>query len=146
MNRFHVHVGVDDLSKSIGFYTTMFGTGPTVTKEDYAKWLLDDPAVNFAISVRSGQGTGLSHLGLQTDDPESLAAITKRLKNAEEETFDQQAATCCYAVSDKSWAEDPSGLRWETFYTLEDSPVYGADASMASPHQSEIKEEANSCC
>ncbi|MDX8346664.1 ArsI/CadI family heavy metal resistance metalloenzyme [Cognatiyoonia sp. IB215446] len=129
MNRFHVHVNVDDLKQSISFYSSLFGTYPTVTKDDYAKWLLDDPSVNFAISVRDGAKPGLNHVGLQTDTGEGLGAISARLKAAEAATFDEEATTCCYAVSDKTWVQDPAGLRWETFYTHGDATEYGVDAS-----------------
>ncbi len=129
MNRFHVHVNVDNLKQSISFYSSLFGTYPAVTKDDYAKWLLDDPAVNFAISVREGAKPGLNHVGLQTGDSAGLTAISDRLKAAEATTFDEDATTCCYAVSDKTWVQDPAGLRWETFYTHGDATEYGVDAS-----------------
>ena len=129
MNRFHIHVNVDDIPQSIQFYNTLFGTEATVVKDDYAKWLLDDPAVNFAISNNRGLKPGLNHVGLQTDDSEGLEAISARLKDADAKTFDEEATTCCYAVSDKTWVEDPAGLRWETFFTTGDATQYGVDAS-----------------
>lgn len=129
MNRFHIHVNVDDIDTSTAFYTNLFGTMPTVKKDDYAKWLLDDPTVNFAISVREGAKPGLNHVGLQTDTREGLEAISARLEHANATTFDEEATTCCYAVSDKTWVQDPAGLRWETFYTMGDATTYGQDAS-----------------
>lgn len=126
MKRMHVHVGVTDLDQSIGFYSTLFGTEPSVVKDDYAKWMLDDPRLNFAISAR-GREIGVSHLGLQTDTEGELAELAGRLKAAGERTDDQEATTCCYAKSDKAWVSDPSGLRWETFFTFGEATVYGED-------------------
>ena len=126
MNRLHLHVAVDDLERSVGFYSTLFGARPAVVKADYAKWMLEDPRVNFAISAR-GREAGLDHLGIQTETAEDLQALAGRLKAAGESTFDQKAATCCYARSEKSWVTDPSGLRWETFHTHGASTVYGED-------------------
>ena len=131
MNRLHVHISVDDLERSIGFYATLLGAEPTVLKDDYAKWRLDDPAVNFAISDRGRADSGIEHLGIEADSRDNLDLITGRLKAAQEKTFDQVATTCCYAVSDKSWVKDPSGVRWETFFTYQDTTSYGADASSA---------------
>ncbi len=148
MNRFHIHMNVDDLTQSINFYSSLFGTEPTVTKDDYAKWLLDDPTVNFAISVKQGAKPGLNHVGLQTGDGPALAAISDRLKKAEAATFDEDATTCCYAVSDKTWVQDPSGLRWETFYTHGDATEYGVDASETIYNAIETPKakSAASCC
>lgn len=124
MKRLHLHVSVTDLDRSIGFYSTLFGTEPSVVKDDYAKWMLEDPRVNFAISAR-GLAGGVDHVGVQADSPEELQEIAARLKSAGETTFDQEATTCCYAQSDKAWVTDPSGVRWETFYTFADAPTYG---------------------
>jgi catechol 2,3-dioxygenase-like lactoylglutathione lyase family enzyme len=126
MKRLHVHVAVEDLDTSKAFYATLFGAEPTVVKDDYAKWMLDDPRVNFAISSR-GRAAGLDHLGIQVEQGEELSDIAGRLKGAGAATFDEAAATCCYARSDKTWVEDPSGLRWETFRTFGDANVYGED-------------------
>jgi catechol 2,3-dioxygenase-like lactoylglutathione lyase family enzyme len=126
MKRLHVHVSVDDLDRSIGFYAALFGAAPTVVKDDYAKWMLDDPRVNFAISGR-GREAGVDHLGIQVDTGEELAELSGRLKAAGEATRDQEAATCCYARSDKAWVNDPSGLRWETFHTFGEAVTYGED-------------------
>ena len=126
MKRFHVHVAVDDLNRSIGFYSNLFSEQPAVVKDDYAKWMLDDPRVNFAISTRAG-ATGVDHLGIQVETSEELGALAGRLKAAGEVTRDQEAATCCYARSDKAWVNDPSGLRWETFHTFGEATSYGED-------------------
>ncbi|HEY2178759.1 MAG TPA: ArsI/CadI family heavy metal resistance metalloenzyme [Caulobacteraceae bacterium] len=126
MKRLHVHVAVADLTRSIGFYSTLFGAKPTVVEADYAKWMLDDPRVNFAISDRAGS-PGVDHLGIQVESGEALAELSGRLKAAGEVTRDQAATTCCYAVSDKAWVNDPSGVRWETFHTLGGATVYGED-------------------
>ena len=130
MKRLHVHVAVDDLQESVGFYATLFGAPPSVQKADYAKWMLDDPRVNFAISSR-GRAPGLDHLGIQAEEGAELAEISGRLKAAGAETLDEVATTCCYAKSDKTWVQDPSGLRWETFHTLGESTVYGHDLTEA---------------
>ncbi len=130
MKRLHIHVAVDDLSQSIGFYSTLFGTDPSVVKTDYAKWMLDDPRVNFAISAR-GRTAGLDHLGIQAHEAGELSAISDRLKTAGAVTIDEAATTCCYAQSDKTWTTDPSGIRWETFHTFGDSTVYGEDLAPA---------------
>lgn len=130
MKRLHLHVSVPDLDQSIAFYSTLFGVGPTVTKADYAKWLIEDPRVNFAISRRD-RAAGLEHVGVQVDSPAELAELAGRLKAAGAETFDQEATTCCYAKSDKSWVSDPAGLRWETFYTFGEAVTYGEDLAEA---------------
>lgn len=126
MKRLHVHVAVDDLADSIGFYATMFGAEPTVRKHDYAKWMLDDPRVNFAISQR-GRAAGLDHLGIQVDDAGELAEVAGRLTKAGKKIVEQTATTCCYARSDKAWITDPTGIAWETFHSFGDSTVYGED-------------------
>ncbi len=117
MKRFHVHVNVADLEASIRFYENLFGVAPTVAKPDYAKWMLDDPRVNFAISARD-RTTGVDHLGLQVDDREDLEILGRRLAAADALALAETDTNCCYARSDKYWAEDPQGLRWETFRTL----------------------------
>lgn len=126
MKRLHVHVAVADLERSIGFYSTLFGAPPAVVKDDYARWMLDDPRVNFAISDRARE-TGVDHLGIQVDAAGELQDLASRLKAAGETTRDQEAATCCYARSDKAWVTDPSGLRWETFFTFGEAATYGED-------------------
>jgi catechol 2,3-dioxygenase-like lactoylglutathione lyase family enzyme len=123
MKRFHVHVNVDQLDQSIRFYTTLFGVVPSVLKSDYAKWMLDDPRINFAISQR-GRKAGVDHLGLQADDTAELAAIGTRLQAADAVALAEQGTTCCYARSDKVWAEDPQGVRWESFHTHGEAITY----------------------
>ena len=140
MKRFHVHVAVHDLEQSIRFYSTLFGTPPAVKKDDYAKWMLEDPRINFAISNRSAK-TGVDHLGLQAEDGAELEDIGQRLSAAEITTRAQKGASCCYAKSDKYWTVDPQGVAWESFHTLGSVPVYGADGRSKS-----TREPATSCC
>jgi len=130
MKRLHIHVTVDDLMKSIGFYSTLFGAAPAVRKHDYAKWMLEDPKVNFAISDRT-QAVGIDHLGIQVESVDELHEPAGRLKAAGEITRDQEAATCCYARSDKAWVSDPSGVQWETFFTFGEATTYGEDRAPA---------------
>lgn len=126
MKRFHVHVSVDDLDANIRFYSSVFGLGPSVRKDDYAKWMVDDPRINFAISKR-GAKPGLDHLGVQVDSEEELATLRGQVGQAEIAAFDQSGASCCYARSDKYWITDPQGIAWETFRTLHSIPVFGGD-------------------
>ena len=137
MKRLHVHVAVPDIEQSVRFYSTLFGAEPTKRMPDYAKWMLDDPRVNFAISAR-GREPGIDHIGVQVDSRDELAELAHRLKAAGETTFDEEAVTCCYAQGDKSWVNDPSGVRWETFYTFGDATAYGEDP--------EKKAAAAACC
>lgn len=127
MKRFHVHVAVPDLSRGIQFYSTLFGADPSVLKDDYAKWMLEDPRVNFAISKR-GSETGIRHLGIQVEDRAELADVYSRLQRAEAPILEEGATTCCYAQSEKSWIADPQGIQWETFLTTGESTTYGAAA------------------
>lgn len=124
--RLHLHVSVAELDPAIAFYSSLFDSAPTVVKSDYAKWMLADPSVNFAISART-RATGVDHVGIQVDSAEDLARLSSRLKSAGAATFDQEATTCCYAKSDKSWVTDTAGLRWETFYTHGEAVFYGED-------------------
>jgi hypothetical protein len=124
MKRFHVHVTVEDLAQSIRFYSTLFATEPTVLKPDYAKWMLEDPRVNFAISTGAGHGVGISHLGIQAEDEGELSEVYDRLARAERPLVEEKAATCCYAQSDKQWIADPQGVAWETFFTYGEATVY----------------------
>jgi len=126
MKRLHVHIYVDELETSIGFYSALFDQEPTVEKSDYAKWMVDDPGLNFAISAR-GSEAGISHLGLQLDDETQLAALTSRLRATGRETLDQNDAKCCYARSDKAWASDPQGVAWENFVTHGAIESFGED-------------------
>jgi catechol-2,3-dioxygenase len=123
MKRFHIHVGVKDLNNSIQFYSTLFGQRPTKIKDDYAKWMLEDPRINFAISTRSGK-EGVDHLGLQVDEGHELAEISERLKKADLGVFDEGSTTCCYAESDKAWVKDPAGIAWETYHTMADAATF----------------------
>ena len=125
MKRFHVHVNVANLDASIGFYSTLFGAAPSVYKQDYAKWMLDDPRVNFAISQRD-RAVGVDHLGLQAEDSGELDEIGARLIAADKIALAEQGTTCCYAHSDKFWAEDPQGVRWETFHTHGEATTYSS--------------------
>jgi catechol 2,3-dioxygenase-like lactoylglutathione lyase family enzyme len=124
MMRLHVHVAVGDLAKSIGFYSALFDAQPAVVKPDYAKWMLDDPRVNFAISTR-GRAPGLDHLGIQVEDKTELNEIYARLRRAGGEIVEQGQTSCCYAKSEKSWIDDPAGISWETFHTTGESITYG---------------------
>ena len=126
MKRLHVHVAVENLAESIRFYSTMFAAEPSVTKPDYAKWMLDDPHVNFAIS-RRGAAAGLNHLGVQVESADELAEMHARLQNIESDLIEETGAACCYAKSDKYWATDPQGVPWETFHTLDNIPTFGAE-------------------
>jgi catechol 2,3-dioxygenase-like lactoylglutathione lyase family enzyme len=134
MKRFHVHVSVDDLDASIRFYSTVFGAQPAVLKDDYAKWMLDDPRINFAIS-RRGAKPGLDHLGIQVESGEELAELRRQVGQVQIAALDQAGANCCYAKSDKYWTTDPQGIAWETFHTLESIPVFGETAIRAESAQ-----------
>ena len=131
MKRLHVHVSVTDLQQSVRFYSALFAAEPTVLKDDYAKWMLDDPRVNFAISNR-GVKAGLDHLGIQAENGPELEEIGSRLAQADVAVTPQKGATCCYSKSDKYWTLDPQGLAWESFHTLESAPLYGKDAGVRS--------------
>ena len=139
MKRFHIHVHVDDLAASIAFYSKLFAAKPARVEADYAKWMLDDPRVNFAISTR-GTKAGVDHLGFQVDDAAELAELAKRAEAADMALLDQGETTCCYARSDKHWVLDPQGIAWEHFHTLDGAPVYG-ESRQASPSTGET-----SCC
>jgi len=126
MKRFHVHVAVKDLEQSVRFYSTMFGAPPAVLKPDYAKWMLDDPRVNFAISQRGG-ALGVNHLGVQAESDEELEAIHAKLRLADAEVVAEKGVHCCYATSDKYWITDPQGVAWESFRSLGNVPFYGTE-------------------
>jgi hypothetical protein len=141
MKRFHVHLHVDDLARSIGFYSKLFAAEPARVESDYAKWMLDDPAVNFAISTRGAQA-GIDHLGFQTDDVAELASMKARAESADMALLDEGTTTCCYARSEKHWVTDPQGIAWEHFHTLASIPVFReAAAPTAAPAT-----EAVACC
>jgi catechol 2,3-dioxygenase-like lactoylglutathione lyase family enzyme len=139
MKRFHVHTHVQDLPASIAFYSKLFGAAPTRVEADYAKWMLDDPRVNFAISTR-GDKAGIDHLGFQTDTEEELAELKARAQAADMALFDEGRTTCCYARSDKHWITDPQGIAWEHFHTLGDIPVFNEKKTPAA------EGEAPACC
>lgn len=139
MKRFHVHLHVDDLGASIGFYSKLFDAAPARLEADYAKWMLTDPPVNFAISTRGAQ-PGIDHLGIQTDDPAELAAMKQRAQAADLALLDEGETTCCYARSEKHWVTDPQGIAWEAFHTLENIPVFNERAAAAPAP------EAAACC
>ncbi len=143
MKRFHVHVHVADLDASVRFYSTLFGEKPTVIKSDYAKWMLEDPCVNFAIT--SGAATArIDHLGFQVESDEELETITQRLDAAGQMVVKQENAACCYARGNKGWVNDPSGISWETFHTFGEHTVYGNDVA---PRRKESNSEGTeSCC
>jgi catechol 2,3-dioxygenase-like lactoylglutathione lyase family enzyme len=137
MKRFHVHLHVDDLARSIGFYSKLFAAEPARVESDYAKWMLDDPAVNFAISTRGAQ-PGIDHLGFQTDDPAELASMKARADAADMELLDEGETTCCYARSEKHWVTDPQGIAWEHFHTLASIAVFRESAASDA--------SASACC
>ncbi len=140
MKRLHVHVNVEDLAESIGFYSTLFAAEPTVLKDDYAKWMLDDPRVNFAISDRKDK-TGINHLGIQVDDDEELAELSERLASAGREVVEQKDAHCCYARGNKAWVTDPQGVAWESFATSGSIEIFGADTLNEMPEA-----KSTACC
>ena len=142
MKRFHVNVSVADLGQSIEFYRTLFGEGPTVEKSDYAKWMLDDPRINFAISA-SSQTRGINHVGLQADSMGELGEIQERLRGAGEQTFEQADAECCYARSSKTWVRDPDAVAWETFVTHDEITHYGEDHV---PEEQQTAAMPTRCC
>jgi hypothetical protein len=137
MKRFHVHVHVEDLAQSVAFYSRLFATEPARLEGDYAKWMLDDPRVNFAISTRGGK-PGVDHLGFQTDDAEELAELKARAESADMALFVEGATSCCYAQSEKHWVTDPQGIAWEHFHTLANIPVFSEKAAEPAP--------ASACC
>ena len=139
MKRFHVHVGVHDLAQSVRFYSALFAAAPSVLKADYAKWQLDDPRVNFAISTRARRA-GVDHLGIQAESGDELDEIGARLAQADVSSTPQKGASCCYAKSDKYWTLDPQGVAWESFHTLASVPVFGEDT------RSQVEAPKLACC
>ena len=140
MKRLHVHLSVEDITQSVRFYSTLFAAEPAVLKPDYAKWMLDDPRANFAISSRSGD-TGVDHLGIQVETPEELKDVYGRLQQADRPVLEEGATVCCYAKSEKAWIVDPQGLSWETFLTSGESTVYGDSADLGA-----IRTTSGACC
>lgn len=137
MKRFHIHTHVQDLQASIAFYSRLFAASPSRVEADYAKWMLEDPRLNFAISTRGGK-PGIDHLGFQTDTEEELAELKARAEAADMALLDQGATSCCYARSEKHWITDPQGIAWEHFHTLGDIPVFSEQGTAATP--------ASACC
>jgi catechol 2,3-dioxygenase-like lactoylglutathione lyase family enzyme len=142
MKRFHVHMAVEDIEQNVRFYSTLFGAAPSVLKPDYAKWMLEDPRVNFAISKR-GTRYGLDHVGIQAESEAELEDVRSRLSRADQNLLKQEQASCCYAKSNKYWVQDPQGIAWEAFHTLEEIPVFG-DGALAA--QSETPGIKAACC
>ena len=146
MKRMHIHVAVKEIPESVKFYSTMFGVEPSVVKDDYAKWMLDDPRVNFAVSTFGQATKGVDHLGIQVESPDELREIAARLKAAEQTIVEQKAADCCYARSDKAWATDPNGLSWESFFTMGETTVYGEDLRPVNEVKTVALAPASACC
>lgn len=151
MKRFHVHLHVDDLKKNIDFYSKLFGAEPSRVESDYAKWMLDDPRVDFAISTRGSQAAGLDHLGFQVDEATELVELKQRSQAADMTMLDEGETTCCYARSEKHWITDPQGVAWEHFHTLDSIPVFNEPERVAAqntacctPHASPV--QALPCC
>jgi catechol 2,3-dioxygenase-like lactoylglutathione lyase family enzyme len=143
MKRLHVHVGVDDLGRSIRFYSTLFGAEPTVVKDDYAKWMLDDPRVNFAVSAGQHADKGIQHLGVQVESPDELSEVYGRLRAADRPVLEEGRTTCCYAKSEKSWIADPDGIVWEAFLTDGEATIYGDSPALGTLADSLGEEK---CC
>ena len=147
MKRFHVHVGVENLDQSIAFYSTLFDASPTVTRTDYAKWMLDDPHVNFAISSNGHAAKGIEHLGIQAETADELTEVYGRLARADRPVLEEGATTCCYAKSEKSWIADPDGTVWETFLTSGEATVYGDNAPLGALESANAASSATgNCC
>ena len=142
MKRLHVHVGVVDLDQSIKFYSTLFAAEPSVVKDDYAKWMLEDPRVNFAISSGNHAANGIEHLGIQAESAEELPEVYGRLEAAHRPVLEEGVTTCCYAESEKSWIADPDGIVWEAFHTSGEATVYGESPGLSAP----LDNAEASCC
>jgi catechol 2,3-dioxygenase-like lactoylglutathione lyase family enzyme len=141
MKRLHVHVAVDDIEQAVPFYRALFGEPPQIVRPDYAKWMLEDPRVNFAISAR-GRQAGLDHLGIQVDDDTELADVSRALSDTGAPIVEEEAVTCCYARGNKTWVADPAGLLWETFHTVDTATVYG----QTDPEARALARSSDSCC
>ena len=144
MKRMHIHVFIDDLQKSINFYSNLFGSEPTKKKDDYANWMLNDPRINFAISIRGSSNdskTGIDHLGIQVEEDGELKDMRGRLEKADMQTFAEGETVCCYAKSDKTWVKDPSGIAWETYRTMEDAEVFNIFSA-----KTIISADSKACC
>ena len=145
MKRFHIHVGVKNIGKSVQFYSTLFGQKPTKLKEDYAKWMLDDPRVNFAISTRSDT-EGVDHMGIQVDEGTELKVIADRLKNADLGVYGEGESTCCYAESEKAWVTDPSGIAWEAYHSMAQAEIFGGPKAVESKEVESCCDSKRGCC
>jgi len=145
MKRMHIHISVNEMEKSIGFYSSIFGVKPTIERDDYAKWQVDEPAVNFAISNR-GHAIGVNHLGIQVDSEAELEDIAQRLDDAEITTATQIGTSCCYAHSNKHWAMDPQGVAWESFHTLKNLAIFGEQSVATNDEQSDQDQTDAACC
>ena len=145
MKRFHVHMAVDDLQQNIRFYSSVFGTEPAVVKQDYAKWMLEDPRINFAISTH-GAKAGVNHLGIQVDSDAELQDMQGQLVEAKLPVLEQKEVSCCYAKSDKYWVTDPQGIAWETYRTLGSAEMFGADATTSPRAQPGVTASRGGCC
>jgi len=145
MKRFHLHVSVGNLDECIRFYSTLFAEQPTVRQADYAKWMLEDPRINFAISTHH-QPIGVNHLGFQVDSGEELRAMHAQLEAADNHLVQENAQPCCYARSDKYWVTDPTGIAWETFHTLGNIPVYGEDTQVFNHGTASVPTDRANCC
>ena len=145
MKRFHIHVGVKDLNQSIQFYSSLFGQKPSKVKDDYAKWMLEDPRLNFAISTRANS-YGVDHLGIQVDESSELHELTERLKKADLGVYDEGSTTCCYAESEKAWVKDPAGIAWEAYHTMNDAEIFSEKKPVASPCCAPKISSPKSCC
>ncbi|MBN22616.1 MAG: glyoxalase/bleomycin resistance/dioxygenase family protein [Bdellovibrionaceae bacterium] len=150
MKRFHIHIGVKNIEESIPFYSTLFGQKPTKVKEDYAKWMLDDPKINFAISTRTMK-TGIDHLGLQVDEESSLTEIKEKLKKADLQIYDEGTTTCCYAHSSKAWVKDPTGIAWEAYHSMSDAETFHSQSPKTKshccvPNQNDRSQQKEKCC
>lgn len=143
MKRLHVHVGVEDLANSVRFYSALFGAEPSVVKDNYAKWMLDDPRVNFAIYEGNHAKKGIEHLGIQVESTEELSEVYGRLKAADGPVLDEGQTTCCYAKSEKSWIADPDGVVWEAFFTKGEATTYGDSPALGTLSDSLTE---NQCC
>lgn len=145
MARMHIHISVDDLEKSTDFYSKLFGKKPTKQKEDYAKWMLNDPRVNFAISAR-GAKTGLDHLGMQAEEEDEMDGLRERLERADISTFNDGETTCCYAKSDKTWVQDPAGIAWEVYRNMKDVEYFNDTAMGENTCSDTARRSGNECC
>lgn len=146
MNRMHIHLSVEDIEKSVAFYSGLFGTEPTVHKSDYAKWMLDDPRVNFAMSSHQNTKRGIEHIGIQSETAEEFATIFGRLEDAGGAILDEGATTCCYAQSEKHWTKDPDGVAWESFLTNGDATEYGTRLAPSQYVKEQKPGKLASCC